>query len=272
MPPYGSCNLASINLNHAIFTSYGEFDYAKLEEVVKNMVWYLDAVGSVNKFPTQKHENWYAENRPIGIGVMGLADLFLQYEIEYGSEESIEFLGTIMNCIKKAAKSESVKLGKLLGVPSQCEKLPEPRRNITLLSIAPTGSIAIIADCSHGIEPIFSPTFRRVDERGQEYIYVHPKATEDYFVSAIGAKQASWKEQIDLVSECYYYVDSGVSKTINLENTATIKDVKEAYIYAWQQGLKGITVYRDGSRSFQVLNDIPEEGENSECPSGVCEI
>lgn len=272
LPPYGSCNLASINLNHEYFNNLGYFDYVALDEVVSLMVPYLDAVGTANVFPTKEHEQWYKENRPIGIGIMGLADLYLRYKIPYGNEESVLFVKEIMRYIQSASYYESEALGRELGIPKQCQKLPNPRRNITTVSIAPTGSIAIIADCSHGTEPIFSPSFRRIDERGEEYLYIHPQANEDYFVSAIGKNQPSWRNQIDLVAACQKFCDSGVSKTINLPNSATVADVKDAFVYAWRSGLKGITVYRDGSRNFQVLNDVPEEGESTECPSGVCEI
>lgn len=272
LPPYGSCNLASINLNHDYFNDEHGFVTAKLEDVVRKMVYYLDRTGTVNQFPTQKHHDWYQENRPIGIGIMGLADLYLRYGIKYGSHDSIEFLDEIMWRIQETSYDASIELGKELGVPLQCQKLDKPRRNITTVSIAPTGSIAMIAECSHGIEPIFSPSFERIDERGAKYIYTHPKANEDYFVSAVGERQATWKEQIDLVAIAQQFCDSGISKTINLPNNATVSDVKDAMIYAWKNHCKGITVYRDGSRTFQVLNNVPttEDIVNANCKDGAC--
>lgn len=247
-----------------------------LDHVVREMVWYLDAVGTYNHFPTEQHKKWYDNNRPIGIGPSGVADLFLRHEMAYGSKESLEFLDRIMTVMLDASNNESEKLGIKLGIPSSCIDYGNEtgiyRRNITLLTVAPEGSRAIISGCSHGIEPVFSPAFTRIDERGQEYTYVHPQANEDYFVSAIGEKAPTWKEQIDLVSVCQWWVDAGVSKTINLPNAATVNDVREAFVYAHKQGLKGITVYRDGSRTVQVLNTLPEEGETNECPTGVCEV
>lgn len=238
------------------------------------MVYYLDRTGTVNQFPTQKHKQWYEENRPIGIGIMGLADLFLRYGIRYGSNQSITFTSQIMKHIQTVSYAVSEKLGKELGIPLQCQKLKTPRRNITTVSIAPTGSIAMIAECSHGIEPIFSPSYERIDERGEKYIYTHPLAREDYFVSAVGERQATWREQIDLVATAQKWVDSGISKTINLPNDATVSDVKEAMIYAWKSKCKGITLYRDGSRSFQVLNQVPtsKDVENANCKDGVCSL
>lgn len=272
LPFYGSCNLASINLNHDYFNKKGYFDYNALEEVIAYMTYYLDRTGTVNKFPTQKHEDWYNENFPIGIGVMGLADYFLRYGVKYGSEESLKEIEKITRAIKEMSYLTSERLGKLLGVPKQCQKLDRPRRNITTVSIAPTGSIAMLAECSHGIEPIFSPSFKRIDERGQEYLYQHPLANEAYFVSAVGSRQATWKEQIDLVATAQKWVDSGISKTINLSNSATVQDVKEAIVYAWKRGCKGITLYRDGSRQVQVLNSVPTEEDikDSTCKDGVC--
>ena len=274
LPAYGSCNLASINLNHEYFNHKGYFSYNALEYVVRAMVYYLDRTGTVNQFPTQKHKDWYEENRPIGIGIMGLADLFLRYRIKYGSDESKIALSGIMSVIQEASYNESEKLGQELGVPLQCQKLSVPRRNITTVSIAPTGSIAMIAECSHGIEPIFSPSYMRVDERGEEYLYTHPIANEEYFVSAVGNHQATAIEQIDLVATAQKYCDSGISKTINLPNNATVADVKEAMLYAWKKKCKGITVYRDGSRTFQILNSVPTTNDvvNANCKDGACSL
>lgn len=274
LPFYGSCNLASINLNHDYFNHNGYFDYNRLEEVVMYMTYYLDRTGTVNKFPTMKHQQWYEENQPIGIGYMGLADYFLRYGIRYGSIKSLQHVYRITETIKETSYLASERLGQTLGIPLQCQKLERPRRNITTVSIAPTGSIAMIADTSHGIEPVFSPSYMRIDERGQEYLYTHPQANEDYFVSAVGSKQATWKEQIDLVATAQKFVDSGISKTINLPNEATVQDVKDAIVYAWKSGCKGITLYRDGSRQFQVLNQVPTEQEvkDSTCKDGVCTL
>lgn len=274
LPFYGSCNLASINLNHEHFNDENGFNLGNLMSVVHYMVYYLDRTGTVNQFPTQKHKDWYEKNRPIGIGIMGLADVLLRYKMVYGSEKANLFVEDVMMAIKDQSYASSELLGLELGVPEECQKLRNPRRNITTVSIAPTGSIAMIAECSHGIEPIFSPSYTRIDERGQEYLYTHPKADEAYFVSAVGDRQATWKEQIDLVATAQKYCDSGISKTINLPNEATVSEIKEAMIYAWKAKCKGITVYRDGSRSFQVLNQTPnvKDLESANCKNGACSL
>ena len=276
LPNYGSCNLGSINLNHEYFNEQGYFNCERFNAVIRLAIIHLDATGSANNFPTEKHEEWYKNNRPIGLGLMGLADYYLRYGLTYGDQS--EFLVTefLLNLMKQKSEQTSIELGEHLGVPINCIKYGNEtgiyRRNITLLSQAPTGSISIVADCSFGLEPIFSPAFKRTDERGKEYTYIHPKAHEEYFVSAIGEKAPNWKQQIELVSLFQKYMDSGISKTINMPNSATVEDIKNAYVFAWQSKCKGITVYRDGSRQVQVLESLPVETESNQCVTGVCDI
>lgn len=278
LPPYGSCNLGSINISDKMFfDKSGNFIFNRFADVVKFATRFLDNVGTMNEFPTDRFAEWYDSNRPVGVGIMGLADALLQLGLEYGKPDSIRFVEEIGKVLLDTSYKESERLGVERGVPTACilagNETGSYRRNITTVSIAPTGSIAFIAECSHGIEPIFSPTFKRVDERGQEYLFQHPLRNEDYFVSAIGAKTPTWKEQIDIVVAIQKYCDSGVSKTINLANDATIEDVHNAFVYAWQNRCKGITVYRDGSRQFQILNDVKEEDSlEQSCKNGVCTI
>ena len=283
LPPYGSCNLGSINLSHDYFYSEnGEFDYEKLKYVSKFATRFLDNVGSSTKFPTQQLADWYADNRPIGLGIMGLADAMLRLKIKYGTKDGLDFTNNVMQTIFQSSYEESKVLGEERGVPTNCILVGDVtghyRRNITTISIAPTGSIAFIAECSHGIEPIFSPSFIRVDERGEEYTFIHPLAKEEYFVSAIGSSSPTWKEQIDLVATVQKWCDSGISKTINLEENITPQEVYDAYFYAWKSECKGITVYRNNSRMVQVLNhvEVPEVKEedsiDASCPTGVCTL
>ena len=278
LPPYGSCNLGSINIAHdSFFTDNGKFDYMRFADTVGFATQFLDNVGVVNEFPTERFAEWYNANRPVGVGIMGLADALLKLEIKYGSRESLEFLDNVGNVLLQQSYQTSERLGKERGIPIAAKIAGDAtgsyRRNITTVSIAPTGSIAFIAECSHGIEPIFSPTFTRIDERGEEYQFSHPLKTEEYFVSAIGQNTPTWKQQIDIVSTIQKHCDSGVSKTINLPNSATVEDVYNAFVYAWESECKGITVYRDGSRQFQILNDVAEEDSlDQSCPSGACTI
>lgn len=273
LPEYGSCNLGSINISHDIFFINGYFDFTQLEKKVRILTRFLDNVGTQNKFPNHNFEKWYNEHRPIGIGIMGYADALLRLGLSYGSETALFFLGEIMSVIYATSDNESRIAGMRLGIPKECQHVD--RRNITLVSIAPTGSIAFIADCSHGIEPIFSPIYNRTDERGETYLFEHPKKDETYFKSAINTdknKIVTWKEHVDTQLITQKNCDSGVSKTINFPSNSTVEEIKEAFIYAWQGGAKGLTVYRDKSREVQVLDDVNEDEMDQSCVNGVCSL
>lgn len=274
LPPYGSCNLASINIAHDSFFVDGNFNFDVLNSVTRRVTRFLDDVGSKNVFPNKKFEEWYANHRPIGIGIMGFADMLLRLGIRYGSPESGDMIYDIMRTISDSSYYESEELGEERGVPDHC--IWVGRRNITTTSIAPTGSIGFLAGVSHGIEPVFSPVYQRTDERGKTYIFEHPMRHEDHFVSSVNddkSKRPTWKEHVDIQAQAQRIVDSGVSKTINMVNGVTQEDVANAMRYAWEKGCKGITIYRDGSRNFQVLEEIKEEDSLViDCPTGVCEI
>jgi ribonucleoside-diphosphate reductase alpha chain len=275
LPSYGSCNLGSINLAHDFFYSAdGDFDFGVLAGAVNEITRFLDNVGSHNIFPNEKFEKWYKDHRPIGIGIMGFADALLRMGIAYGSEDSIYFLETIMKSIQEQSYRTSRKLGYEKGIPEHCKAVD--RRNITTVSIAPTGSIAFIAGCSHGIEPVFSPSYLRTDERGNQYVFTHDMADADHFRSTLNPdknKIPHWKEHIDLQAAAQKYTDSAVSKTINMLNGIAEDEVHEAFVYAWMKGCKGVTIYRDGSRDEQVLDDVTEEDAGLQsCPTGTCQI
>lgn len=275
IPSYGSCNLGSINISHErFFDDAGEFDFYYLREVAHVITRFLDDVGSHNIFPNNKFRDWYENHRPIGVGIMGYADALLKLGLTYGKEDGLKFLEEVMNVIYDASQKESFKLGLERGVPNHCESLG--RRNITLLSIAPTGSIGFLAECSHSIEPIFSPTYKRTDERGETYIFRHEARNQPHFRSCVNkdsSKVPNWKEHLDVQIIAQSIVDSAVSKTINLPFEATEDEVYNAFIYAWKHGCKGITVYRDGSRFKQVLDDITDDDSlTQDCPSGICSV
>lgn len=273
LPSYGSCNLGSINVANNLFLDNGNYNWSALEEVAANCARFLDHVGSANVFPHWKFQEWYGNHRPIGLGIMGFADLCLQMDIEYGSQESLDLLKNIMETIYEATHKESEQLGAEKGVPNHCGHLD--RRNITLLSIAPTGSIAILADCSHGIEPIFSPIFKREDENGNTYQFSHDYADADHFKSAINKdsdKVVTTQEHLDVQASAQRIVDNSVSKTINLPPGATVEAVKQAMIYAYKSGCKGITVYKAGSREKEVLTDGATEDVDPGCLDGSCDI
>lgn len=276
LPSYGSCNLGSINLAHERFIDDGSFSFSYLEEVVRDLTRFLDDVGSVNVFPSEKFSTWYEKHRPIGIGIMGFADLLLELGVKYGEKESVDLIADIMRCIHDISYDESAKLGVEKGVPEHCEDVM--RRNITTTTIAPTGSIATIANVSHSLEPVFADRYIRTDEKGQDYLYEHPYAHDENFMCSVSEdhrKIPHWENQIKIQAAAQRWTDSGVSKTINMPNGATVEDVKQALIYAHLTGCKGWTIYRDGSRLKQVLKTDglrEEDASIIDCPTGVCEI
>jgi len=162
LPKYGVCNLASIDLSKHMVD--GKINYELLEKTVRLTTRFLDAVVSVNSYPTPEIAQWAKDNRSIGIGIMGYADCLLESGIVYGSKQAIGLLSQVMGGIAAIAEEESIYLGKIFGQPKNTISMPKPRRNVTLLSIAPTGTISILAGCSSGIEPIFSEIMERADK------------------------------------------------------------------------------------------------------------
>lgn len=255
----GSCNLGSIDISKLYNNETKDINWNEFAQAIKCCIVFLDNVIDINQFPNKAFELWAKENRPVGLGIMGLADLFLKMKIQYGSDESIELSEKIAKFLEKTAHKKSVELAEKKGTPKSCKyKELENRRNVTLTSIAPTGTISLIACCSSSIEPIFSPTIYRYDNTGQ-YVIPHPDSDKKYFRCAIdkeenGKREVTWEQHIKIQSAWQKYGSSGISKTINLPNSATVEDVKNAYMLSWKSGNKGITVYRDGSKTTQVLN------------------
>lgn len=273
LPPYGSCNLASINLAHHRFHTAEGFDYEELANVAKILTRVLDNVGSKNVFPNDKFKAWYEDHRPIGIGIMGYADCILRLSFRYGSDEANTFLNKVMSTILESSQEASKALGLERGIPAHCGVVG--RRNITLVSIAPTGSISFLAGCSFGIEPIFAPEYQRTDERGETYLFKHPERNNPVFMSSVNSdvdRMPTWRQHVDTQVAAQKGCDSAISKTINFPFTATVEDVYDAMVYAWKEGAKGITVYRDGSRQTQVLEVTEEDKKLRDCPNGVCEL
>ena len=244
-----------------------EIDWILLQKAIRLGVRFLDSVIDVNSFPTPDIEYVSKASRQIGLGVMGLADLYIKKKITYGSKEALELLDSIMKFIYETAKIESDFMGEELGIPEWCKKLPQPRRNITLISIAPTGTISLIAGCNSGIEPFFSEITERKDKTGQYTI--NSPSSEPYFrcaVSSNGEKEVTWEEHVATQAVAQKWCDSGVSKTINFPNHTRKETIGKAYMEAWKSGCKGITVYRNGSRKVEVLS--PKNLNKNKCP--VC--
>jgi len=295
--PYESCNLGSINLAKMLKEKNGEFeiDWEKLARITKLAVRFLDNVIDANKFPLPQIRENTLKTRKIGLGVMGWATLLGFLGIPYDSQEALDLAEELMSFIYENAKEASISLAKERGVfPAWRGSLWERKgikiRNATLTTIAPTGSISIIAGpTSTGIEPFYSLVYFRNVLEGERLLEVEPSfeyiAKKRGFYSkelmekiAQGESIQNMKEvpqdikrvfktaleisplmHIKMQASFQKYVDNAVSKTINLPNKATIEDVKEAFIHAYKLGCKGITVYRDGSRNVQVLTKKKEE-------------
>jgi len=262
--PYESCNLGSINVSNFYDPEKpDEFDWDRLAETIEMAVRFLDNVIDVNKYPLPQIAEMTRANRRIGLGVMGWADLLIKKKLRYDSPEALAFAEKLASFMRQKAEAESEKLGELKGSFPNIEKSifkGKKRRNATVLTIAPTGTISRIAGCSSSIEPIFAFEFvskildgelRDVHPLYEAWKKEHPdKPLPDYFVTA---HEISYEGHIRMQAAFQKYVDNSVSKTINLPNKASLEDVEKAFLLAYDMGTKGITIYRDGSKAEQVL-------------------
>lgn len=260
--PNEACNLGSINL--ARMVNRGEFDYELLKKTAAVATRFLDSVIDVNHYPLPEISEAVRHTRKIGLGVMGWADLLFQLRIPYDSDRAIELAEKIMSLIKETAHETSVELGKEKGIPEALEHLG--RRNATLTCIAPTGTIALLADCSSGIEPLFALEHTRVRTQidGTKVIM---KQVNSHYAEALKEElpenviKSVFVTSHDVAPLSHVrtqgvfqkYTDLAVSKTVNLPHESTKRDVMDSYVLAWKLGCKGITIYRDGSKSMQVL-------------------
>jgi len=295
--PYESCNLGSLNL--AKFVRGGKIQYDRLREVVWKAVHFLDNVIEANRYPLEAIEKMVKGNRKIGLGVMGFADMLVQLGIPYFSEEALKIAAEVMHFIALEARMASLDLAARRGTfpnypQSVWAKKNLPLRNATLLSIAPTGSISIIASCSSGIEPLFALAFRRYVLEHTELVEVHPLLEEMFQRFGIPEEirkavlERGTMAGIEGIPETLHrlfltaleippdfhvrvqatfqkYVDNAVSKTVNLPESATPQDVFRVYLLAHELGCKGITVYRYESRPQQVLYLGVSEAQCEEC-------
>jgi len=295
--PYESCNLASINLTKMLreTDSATEIDYDKLARTVKTGVRFLDNVIDVNKFPLNQIEEMTKKTRKIGLGIMGFADLLVNLGIPYNSDEALQVAADIMRFINDEAAKASVELAEERGVFPAFEgskyDVPDgPRvRNATRTTIAPTGTLSLIAGCSSGIEPLFALSYTKNILDGAQLIEVNPYFEEaarrgDFYSEDLMQKLADGEhlDDIDGVPEETKRVfvtaheitpewhvrmqaafqrstDNAVSKTVNFPREATREDIAKVYTLAYDEGLKGITIYRDRSRDAQVLTTGKQE-------------
>ena len=305
--PYEACNLGSINLSRMIKqTENGyEIDYEKLKEVVHTSVHFLDNVIDVNKYPLPEIEEMTRGTRKIGLGVMGWADMLLKIGIKYDSEDAVQLAEEVMGFIQKQARAKSKEIAKAKGVfPYYDRSVYKSKkiriRNATTTTIAPTGTLSIIASFSSGIEPLFAISFIKNVMDNDELVETNPifeaVSKERGFYSEELMKQIAKKGGLHDIEEVpqdirelfvtshdispqwhvkmqaafQKYTDNAVSKTVNLRNEATTDDVREVFITAYKAGCKGVTIYRDGSRDMQVLNigKVKGKGEDASLSGG----
>lgn len=282
--PNESCNLGSINLARFVKED-GTIDYKRLEHVVSTAVIFLDNVIEYNKYPLEEIKEASRLTRKIGLGVMGFHDMLIKMNISYDSPTAITIAKTLMRFISGRANEQSAHLGTCKGT-YPASRTTDGYRNATRTTIAPTGTISILADVSSGIEPVFSWAYKRKDTLG-EHIIVN-KLFESALRTELKGDQlrmdaviehvmetgtindleylspdfkALFKSALDITPSCHVqmqaafqqFTDNAVSKTINMSPLATRDDIKRVIIEAWKLGCKGLTIYRSGSRETEVL-------------------
>ncbi len=296
--PYESCNLGSINLSRMV--EDGKINFSKLRYTVREAVHFLDNVIDMNKFPIPQIEEMTRKNRKIGLGVMGWAEMLIKLGIPYDSEEALDLAEKVMGFILDVARQKSIELARERGPFPAFEGSVydqtghPPVRNATVTTIAPTGTISIIGGTSSGIEPLFAISFVRNVLDGARLIEVNPifreiateegwytdelmeKISEHGTVQGIEEVPAKWRRvfvtahdidpewHVKMQAAFQKYVDNAVSKTVNFRNDATVEDIERTYWLAYELGLKGITVYRDGSRQGQVITVAKKSEEKKE--------
>lgn len=285
--PYESCNLGSINLNSVV--KDGKMDWEKLKTIIHDAVHFLDNVIDMNKYPLPQIERMSKSTRKIGLGIMGFADVLYQMNIPYDSEEGCKKGEEIMEFIYQEANKKSMELAEKRGVfaywkGSDLEKQGIPRRNANIITIAPTGTLSMIADASGGLEPNFAICYIKNVMDGTELVYANkyfekvardrgfyseslmkdiakrgsiqtveliPDDVKKVFVTA---QDISPEWHIRMQAAFQKHVDNAISKTINFPSNCTMQEVEQGYMLAWELGCKGVTVYRDGSIENQVMN------------------
>ncbi len=312
LSPYEACDLGSLVLPNFITSGNINTNWKKLKEVTKVAVRFLDDIIDVNKYVLKKIDVNVHNIRRVGLGVIGLAEYLFMKQIRYGSAKAVEETERVMRAIRDAAYEASVELAiekgafpkfdsALYGKASFVRKLPAELRmdikqhgirNCSLMALAPTGTISLLTNYSSAIEPLFAKAMRRSD-RVSDRIYIHPKYEEflasgepipDWFVDSFDLEP---KDHFEIQVACQKYCDGAVSKTINLPSETTNQDLSKLLL-EYIRDLKGVTVYRNGSREGQILNKLTDDEiktyikdrnvENSldedsvQCASGNCEI
>ena len=294
--PYESCTLGSIDISKFVAFRRGTavIDYGRLSETIGRAVRFLDNVIDRNHYPLKEIETATLQTRKIGLGVMGFADLLIALNIAYDSEAAIDQAAHLMAFVQSQAHEVSRQLALQRGLfpayrGSRLEATHARRRNATVTTIAPTGTISLIAGCSPGIEPLYGVQVVRRALDGLELTMLHPafkrmirahgldpakfradlsgnpsirhitRIPEEVRRLFVTAHDVEYGQHVRMQAAFQRYSDSGVSKTINLPSTATKAEVAAAFLLAYRLGCKGLTVFRTGSREHQVLSCSPTQ-------------
>ncbi len=290
--PNESCILGSVNLSK--FVKAGSIDTARLKETVHAAVRFLDNMIDINKYPLPEIEAASLARRKIGLGVMGFADMLIKLGIAYNSQKAVLTAEKVMKLVQEESHKASQELGKERGsFPDKKISIYKNKvkhmRNASVTTIAPTGTLSIIAGCSSGIEPLFAVAYVRKTAEGDEFIECNgvfeeearkakiwsnelckeilneggisrvqkiPEETKKLFVSA---QDISWQWHVQIAAAFQKFTDAGVSKTVNLPNTATEEDIRDVFLTAHKLKCKGITVFRSGCKKESALSIKPED-------------
>ena len=299
---YESCNLGSIDISKFITAEMHDVDWDKLDQVIRHAVRFLDNVIDANHYPIPQIEEITPGNRKVGLGVMGFADTLILLRIRYDTEEAVTFAKKLSSFIQTHAHQASEEFAKERGCFPNWQgsiwdtKYHRPMRNVAITTIAPTGTISIIADCNGGIEPIFDITTKRRALDGQEFIQLNtiierigtqqgwltdevrkqlaqgippkniPEIPKTIAAVLVTAHEITPEWHVRIQAAFQENVDNAVSKTVNLPSYATVNDVDSVFRLAHALGCKGTTVYRDGCRENQVLTSAHTVPKTANAP------
>lgn len=301
--PYDACNLGSLNLGNMVMKNKeGKYnvDWNKISDTTHSVIRFMDNVNDASKGPIKEIEETVLNHRRIGYGVMGWADMLQKLSIPYDSKKAIDLGEKVMTFISDESKKASVDLAKEKEVFPAFEgstydngNLEDRVRNVQRTTIAPTGTIAMVAGVASGIEPYFSNVYYKNIRGGDRLLFANPILEEELKKEGIYSEELmkkiernsgsvqgieeipehiqkvfkvssdlDVKDHVNLQAAFQRGTDNAVSKTINMPNSAEVEEVREAYVTAWQKGLKGITIYRDGSKDVQVLETVKQEADS----------
>ena len=303
LPKHGACNLGSINLSEFVINPFTKQAYFNTNDFIRSVKIAIEALDTVLDENLENHalkeQREMAEKyRNIGLGIMGMHDMFIKLGITYGSKESINFIDSLMDLMFRTSVIKSSELAKEKGAfPNYNSNLLSSHiitnhftqdellkldiykyglRNCSLLSIAPTGSLGTMLNISTGCEPLFALYYTRKTESlnnnqdkyykvytgiAKEYMDKYGEELPEYFNTS---KDIDWRDRVDMQAALQSHVDTAISSTINLPNSATQEEIEHLYLYAWEKGLKGVTIFRDGCKRVGILSTDTKKEEKEE--------